>query len=515
MSDRTDRDGADGGDGCAIDGLTSAAAAEAPALTPIDAVLRQGSPPELKAFSAQVTGDPLAALEYAEVRHLVEFLRDARTAPSPGFTLRLEGLCRRATRRQQLQRKKPSLVVPGLLFAAAAALWIGLLAMLDPLPLRARAPAANSTAGPASDRALADSVVRIDVRTPQEPQEPATLAAARQAARTLLAEARLLSERQRSAVGRFLDLPAAGHFASWLAADNAAAAQRAAFERRASRQARRQALQQRQQLPEVDDRVQQLAEQLAAELDEGTDRSVGDTALAVRALLAAGEFRCDDAALQAGVEQLTAALVDLDAGELATALAALGEFAVCSGVQWPSIEQHGARLLASVLEVQGDTWTRRRPQLLAPATPVAQIADAGRFLRIAPALGLPAERALLVRMLLGAHLQEQRRHGGQPELLAALAYGFLDVLTATEREEVEQRLCHLQPATLAPDFVPLQQLAWSRAPDEPGFARFQLDLRRVGAMATPVALGDRAAFCLCLATSFMVPNAPASAASSD
>jgi len=104
---------------------------------------------------------------------------------------------------------------------------------------------------------------------------------------------------------------------------------------------------------------------------------------------------------------------------------------------------------------------------------------------------------------LAAHLQERRDVRNEtPETLTALAYGFGDVLSRDEHEEVDARLRTWSPVSVVPDYLALHQLAGSRSPASVGYARFQLALRRIFALPTPDDLVDRAALCLCLAANF-------------
>ena len=110
---------------------------------------------------------------------------------------------------------------------------------------------------------------------------------------------------------------------------------------------------------------------------------------------------------------------------------------------------------------------------------------------------------LFVRLLLAAHLQERRDvRNDTPEILAALAYGFSDLLPGEESEEIDSRLRTWSPVSVVPDYLALHQLAGSRSPATLGYARFQLALRRIMALEAPDVLVDRAALCLCLAANF-------------
>ena len=490
------------GDGTSGDGMPGAGATERSEFAPIHLVLGEGATAELTQCRERVARDPLAALAFAETRQLIEHLRGVRVTPSWRFGLALDSLVRRAERRRQLLSRPAPVPGVALRFLVAAALVFAVLALLDPLHLRDRA---RPSAGEIPPVAV-QPAVRMQPVTPTPVaglRLAETLAAIRAAAERLAAGSKLLA-----ALDRFQGLAPAERLASWLQANQRVAEARLGFQRRASGPARRQALQANKSLPEVDDRVQALARDLATEVRTNDALPVPELALVLRALLASGACRADDPALQDGVERLRAALPLLEGGELASALAALGEVAASTGTPIDELQEHGERLLRSVLGVDGDNWTRARPSLLAPKTPVDQLADAGRFLALGPCFGLDAEAVLLVRLLIAAHLQERRDLRREtPNLLVALAYGFGDLLSRAERDEVEARLLAWQPASLVPDYLALQQLAWSRVPAQRGFAHFQLEMQFVSALATPATTRDKAAFCLSLATNFAAPGA--------
>jgi len=239
---------------------------------------------------------------------------------------------------------------------------------------------------------------------------------------------------------------------------------------------------------------------------EPTSLPLTDVAVAVRAVLASGRARADDEVVHGAAERLARALPLFHGGELATALAALGDVAAASGGYVDELQENGERLLREVLETDVDTWTRRLPTLLTPATPVAQVADAGRFLAIGPAFGIDAEAALLVRMLLAASLQERRDlRSDTPEVLAALVYGFGDALPRAERRELEEKLCTWRAGSL--DYVTLLQLAWSMTPASAGYAEFRRESGIIDTLPTPATVRERAAFCLCLSAPFALPPA--------
>lgn len=500
--------------------------------SPLDLVLGQGSPAELDAMRARMDEDPLVALEVAEERQFVEALRELRTEPGAHFACKMADVVARAGKRQLVRTPAPVQVAGvrpmhlGLGAAAAAALFAALV-WFDPLRLR-------SASDPASDSimAAAEKPVSPELCAVVDPERESASGADRAVAGVV----RGGDERRRAAIENFgpglgpqlrraFDRYAADETAigmsAWLSSRNELAMLQIDFELRESAELRRRALRLRGNLPDVDDRVQELARlvggQLAAMQRAAADGAdAGDAmalAYAVRALLASGAVRGDDESLQWAAGELAAQLPTLTGGPLASTLAALAEVAAVRGQFHREVEQHGRRLLAEVVTVDGETWTRRRPSLLSATTSPGQIADAGRFLAIGSAFGLAAADVRLVRLLMAAHLQERRDQRTEtPDLLVALCYGFGDLLGTEERRDIERRLHTWRPVLFAPDYVALQQLAWSRSADVPGFARFQLELRRVAAMPTPEAMLDRAALLLCLATDFALPGAIGDAA---
>jgi hypothetical protein len=420
-----------------------------------------------------------------------------RIEPGPRLPLAMHAVVRRAARHLQVRSPAPSAVgrTVALVLLAAAAFVV--LALLDPLHLRRNAagefPLVSAPPPPAVG-----------------PLAPAVAAETWSVVDHGLALAELLppGSKLHTACQRYSERTPGEQLADWLAPVNRLAVMRLDYELRASAEARRRALQQRGNLPDVDDRVRRLAADIADALTSGAPMGIGEVALAVRALLASGRYARNAVALHLGADRLVAALPGLQAGELASALAALGELAASTGLHLQQVREHGLRLLHETVDVDDLSWTRRRPRLLSSATPPAQVADAGRFLALGPAFGLPGDEVLLARLLLEAHLQERRDlRNEMPDLLTALVYGFGDLMEPGERQELEDRLRIWRPTSLVPDYVALQQLAWSRTPRQAGFARFQLELRRVSALPTPAAIGDRAALLLCLATNFAAPGA--------
>jgi hypothetical protein len=456
--------------------------------TLVDLALGQGPAPELEKLRAAVAADPAAAVEFAETRQLLERLRGATVAPTDALPSRLETLVKQSADRMSLRRPAPRTwpLVAGV--AAAASAMFALLAWSDPLGLRCSAAIAEATL---------PATVPVPAATAPGPRLlTAELDRAFDATRRF-APGSPLTE----AWGRYQDAGAAARLSQWLSPRNAVAVLRLDHEWRSSATARLEALAGRGQPAAVEERVQHLADELAAAVLGDAPMDAAATGLALRALLAAGTDHTD--AIAAAAARLRQFLPELEGGALASALSSLGELAATTGHGDESLRRHGNRLVDEVVAVNSETWSRRRPRLLSPSTPAVEIADAGRFLRIAPAFDVDAERAMVVRLLLAAHLQERRGPADEtPDVPTALVYGFGDLLSADERDEIEQRLRTWRPAVLVPDYLALHQFAATREPGCAGYARFQLELRAICGVATPLHVSSRAALCLCLSTSF-------------
>ncbi|MGE3174102.1 MAG: hypothetical protein AB7O97_15855 [Planctomycetota bacterium] len=465
----------------------------------VDLALGEGAPADQERLRGELAGDPLRAIEFAETRQLLERMRGLQVDASSGFAARLEHVIRQGEQRQHWRRASPRLWPQVLAVTAAAAALFLLLAVLDPLRLRTRGDGA--VGAPPAQPMLA-AAVPARAAAPL----PATIARAWDATQRMLPDSRLVT-----AFDRLQNGGPRARLSQWLSPRNAVAVLRLEHELRGTADARRQALRARGHLAVVEDRVQDLCADLAVALLGGDADALPteEMALTVRALIAAGgQHR---AAIDRGAELLAARLPALSAGPLAGALQALGEVAAAFGSPFEAaVHEHGRRLVDEVVAVEGEIWSRRLPALLAWSTPATEVAAAGRFLRIAPAFGIDADQAMLVRLLLLERLQERRDPRNEtPDLPAALVYGFGDLLSAADRDEVERRLRTWRPEALLPDFETLQQVAATRDPSCTGYARWQLDLRRVCAVPTPDGTGDRAALCLCLATSFGRSAVPA------
>ena len=467
-------------------------------LQPIDLLLGEGTPAELQRCRDHMSSDPLAALEYAETRQLVEELRELTVEPTPRLQGLMDTVVRQSERRLRL--RQPTGRSWGFevgLVAAAAAVLLSILLLTDPMGLQESTEAR-------SDVAAAQNVVSEPVRSPAAPEAPAVsvVAATWDAAVRLGPGSKLASawSRFQSAQEAYDGNPAE-RLSRWLSSRNALAVMQLDYELRSTPQARHEALRKRGHPVAIDRRVQQLAATLSEQLLEENDLPAREVAMCVRALLAAGDDY--QSAMRRGGDRLVASLPAASGGELASSLLALGELAAATGQHAEVVREHSERLLDEVLSVDEQTWTRRRPRLLSGLVSAAEIGDAGRLLALMPAFGVDPEQALFVRLLMAAHLQERRDvRNDTPEILAALAYGFGDLLRPEEGEEVDSRLRTWSPVSVVPDYLALHQLAGSRSPATLGYARFQLALRRIMALEAPEGLSDRAALCLCLAANF-------------
>lgn len=487
-------------------------------LSPVDLLLKQGSPEALAALRQRVAEDPLLAIEVAETVALVEQFRQVRIEPSPVFATRLHDVVRRAERR--LQRREPTSTGRSWLWmAAAAGLTAGLLAWTDPLRLRGGADAPlGGLRSPASVAADASRAL----------PRPSELAAAAEGGTEVLPthvaaefDAALQAMRRRLQLEAAPQLqneleaglrPAADPLSRWLDPRNALVELRIGHEWRARVEVREELLRRAGAMPGADARVQELADSIAAELDTrlaAGDAATDEVALAVRALIAAGAVGPERrAALRVGAQWLAERSATASGAELTTALGALVEVAAIEGLHTEVVVRQGRRFVEDVLRVDEDTWSRRLPELLTPRAATAALADAGRTLALLPGFGLPGDRCGLVRRLLLGQLRERYDAELGPEPLAGLLFGYADLLGEGERTELELQLRRWKPARLAPDFTTIHHLAWAIEPGRIGYTRLQGELRRLAVLPEPVGLGARSAFCMSLATGYAAFGIP-------
>jgi hypothetical protein len=482
-------------------------------LAPLDVLLGQGEPAELAAFRARMARDPAAMLAMAETVDWVDTLRSVRCTPSPMFAARLHDVVQRAERRW---RTPPPAPWAGLWLAAAAALlgWLGL-CWLDPLGRltaarqRGTVPVAAAGATQVADPATgaADGAVAGGSALPRlyGQAEVAWESAVERMRSRLDLEP---STHLRAALEVGLQ-PSEDPLGQWLDPRNALVWLRLEHELRSQASWREGQLQQRGSLAAIDTRVQQLADAVAADLPQAatgapTVAAVRDVAYALRALIAAGTASPGrHAALAAGSDWLVAHLPELSGGRLVTALAGLLEVAAVSDRHLATLGEHGARLVAEVLDADEQQWRGRLPELVGSHAEARVLGEAGRLLARLPGIGLPAARCHLVRQLLLGQLRSRRAQGADgPEALAALLFGYADLLASAERGPLELQLRRWKPARLAPDFATAHQLTAGVTPGRPGFRRMQGELRQLAVLPTPQSMGAQAMFCLCLAPDF-------------
>ena len=465
-------------------------------LQPIDLLLEEGSEDELRSMRRRVAEDPQAALEFAETVALIERMRGARTEPGPAYATKLNAVIRRAERNQDPVPQRAR----WLLAAAAALLGFGVASWWD------RADGAGEpeiiAALPATAAALTSTPAPLPVVVPTVTELAHRDAVEAMRRRFALESAPQLSEALMSAVAATRD-----PLDSWLDPTNALAVRRLDHELRRRPEIRRRALQSEGAMLAADQRVQRLAVDIATELTNGgltPNRPVSEVALVVRALIAAGvRPGVVERAYVAGSSWLGERLPELGDEDRVSALSALVECAAIEGRPMPDVVAAGEGLIDSVMLVDEDTWGRRRPHLLSDRIASRVLGDAGHTLAILPALGVSAGRCDFVRRLMLGELRERRAaQGDGPDLLAAMLYGFGDLLSQRDRDAIVLQLRRWKPVRLAPDFTTVHQIAWGIEPGQSGFTRLQLELRQLVILPDPRRIEWRAGLCLCLASNY-------------
>lgn len=467
---------------------------QAIALQPIDLLLRQGTPEELTAMRSRVAADPLLALEVADTVTLLGRLREACTTSSPEFAGELFDLVRQAERRLGRRARPP--ILAWMATAAAAAALFATLALCDPLGLRSGAPdRAEIAQAPGSDRRELSPLPP----TPDEIAKQEAVELMRQ--RFSLENAECLQQALDTAL-------AAPHdpLSAWLQPANTMAVLRLDHELRGQASVRAKALRSEGAMPAADERVQRLADDLAAELPAllaDPEAQIDDVARGLRAMVAAGDGGAvRRSAIAAACRWLERLLPSTAGADRVLALTALidGEAA---GYACPSIATVGKHFVDEIVLADEDIWRRRRPELLSPFAHPGTLGEAGRLLDLLPAFDVEADSCRLARQLLLGALQERRgADQDQPDVLAAIVYGFGDLLGPGEVDSLVRQLTRWKPARLAPDFDTVQQIAWGVEPGLVGFTRLQRELRQLVILPAPTGFAARAGFCLCLASSF-------------
>jgi len=480
---------------------------------PIDLLLEQGTREELAEMRREVAKDPMRALELADTVQFVEQFRHLRTEAGPKMAGKMQDVVLQSERfcRAHFQPKGPTWHLP-LLFGVAAAATFWALCWFDAASMwrDADQPSYAELAEvpvPVPDAERGDGLALAPVAV--EDADHIWRESVRMIQQRLAIEQ---SDHLRRAFerGLFDDRDELGE---WLDPANAVTMMRLGHELRGSADLRAAALREQGALAEVDDRVQDLAEDLADELmqrslgrgSEALTANLVDVAWGMRALIGAGSTKTRVDALRRCGSWLAESLPQVHDERLVVALSGLVELAAISGQNFESVAAHGQRLVDEVLEADEENWQRRRPALLSGRVPPGVLGEAGRVLAHLPAFGIDAQRCTLVRQLVLGRLREQRSQGqDRPEVLAAMVYGFSDLLDEgrNERDRLAWTLQRWKPALLAPDYATVQQIAWSLSPGSRGHTRMQRELRQLAVLPAPDGLRDRAAFCLCLATNY-------------
>ncbi len=264
----------------------------------------------------------------------------------------------------------------------------------------------------------------------------------------------------------------------------------------------------------ADDRTRRRIEGLAVVVAEDLEKasvttdyaSVEALSLGLRALLASGSTTVrgrHSRAVRLALRRLEGILPRLEGAELTTALAAYLEVAnVTGGGRLERLSAELTRLVESQAHLLVTTavlapraieasvinhpepvhvWARRREAALPMnrwACPLGALADAGLLLRVAPALGVSAREAALVRNAIYDHLHEVRsKEPGSRGVAAdaAMLFSFSDL---ADRDALRANLHGhaLQPDLFGRDIRAVHFLAWSIFPGA-GWARFNQGLR--------------------------------------
>lgn len=480
---------------------------------PIDLLLEQGTREEIDAMRQEVAKDPMRALDLADTVQFVEQFRHLRTDAGPKMAGKMQDVVLQSERfcRAHHQPKGPTWHLPILFGVAAAATfwalcWLDAASLVRSEPDRSYAELAEVPV-PQEDAERGDEVVLAPVVV--EDADHLWRASLRAIQQRLAVEE---SEHLRSAFERGLG-GNRDQLGEWLDPANALTMMRLGHELRASADLRAAALREQGALEEVDGRVQLLAEGLAEDLmqrplgrgEQALAGDLVDVAWAMRALIGSGSTKVRVHALRRCGDWLAQTLPEVHDERLVVALSGLVELAAISGQHFEAVASHGERLIDEVLEADDENWQRRRPALLSGSVPAQVLGEAGRVLAHLPAFGVDASRCTLVRELVLGRLRESRAFGqDRPEVLAAMTYGFADLLDEGrhERDRLAWTLQRWKPAHLAPDYATVQQIAWSLSPGTRGHTRMQRELRQLAVLPAPEQMRDRAAFCLCLATNY-------------
>lgn len=501
----------------------------------LELVLQQGSDAQRAATRQRLADDPLLAIELAEARMLVEEFRTLRTEPGRRYDRLLNQLCARAERSRPAKQGLFGRRWTGPLLAAAAAAlaFLGLRAV-DPLgcrraadPLQAQLVWTGEARIGAADEQVAALPPRGDERSEPVPVVPVHIETRDEA---LFADDVEVMRRQLDGQASPLlrealeaGLAADVRLDRWVLPRNALALMRRDHELRGDASVRQQELRRRGGAPDTDLRAQELADRIATGLLAAFDGaapapSLDDVGLGLRALVAAGPGDvARHAALLRGGDWLAQRLPEWSGARLVAALSALVEVAAITDGHRDVLAAHGRRLVDDVLRRDQQNWERSLPELVGNHVAAGVLGEAGRLLARLPGLDVEARRAGLVRQLVLGQLRSRRvPNNERPEVVAALVYGFADLLAEAERDELEHELLRWRPLHLVPDFATAQQQAWGLLPGRLGFTRLQTARRRLAMLPTPAETTELAGLCLCLCTDYAAfPTAAAEAALGD
>ncbi|MBL8723530.1 MAG: hypothetical protein JNK49_05755 [Planctomycetes bacterium] len=487
--------------------------------------LGQASPEQLAEYRREVARDPLAALQFAETLDLFERCRQATVAPSFAFAGKLHDVVLRAERLGRFRGvRRPAPRWPGWLAAAAAVATFALLRALapelpvvavvavaapDPLVPAASRPAAvgnqnRAGAEGAPGQPAAVTPVELPLRTRAEVAFDQSLAQIR---RRLDVEG-LRAAEQELALG--LAAPSDA-LARWVDGHNALVLlqRRGEWQHEPASGLRSTSPSGATLLARIDGLRAAVAADLDAQLAAGPDASLPDLVLSARALWRAGLDRAAGQRIAAATRLVADRLGTLRGPELVGGLALVLEGSAGAAVGLDAAARAGQRLLDELLQADPEAWGRRLPELLQRRVPVASLAEAGRVLALLPGVGLPPKPCLLARRLVLGVLRERRAGERGPEPLAALVYGFADLLAEGERDQFETELRRWHPARLWPDHQTVQQLACGIEPGRLGHTRLLGQLRRLCAVPEPSDVGGRAGLLWCLCTALDLPAATA------
>lgn len=472
--------------------------------TALDLALGQGHPDALAAARARMAMDPAALLAVADEVAFVQDLRLLRIEAGPHFAGKMAHVLREAERRLGPVRS-PWRAWPWA--AAAAAAMVAVLAAFDSAPTPA-----------AADDRLARNFVLQRNESAAAPAPEVEAPARELAWQDDVEVMRRRLDREASPVLRAaLDEGLASErdaLRAWLDPRNSRMLARLDMELRASADYRRAELARRGGLPAADERVQQLADAVVDAVGRG-EADVTEWAGAARALVAAGALPPPRRqALAQCVDALAAAVATARGEALVFALAGLADAANVLDAAAAPVRAAGDRLLADVLAIDEESWSRRLPSLLLASASPLVVGEAAHVLGRLPAFGCDPQRCRVARGLLVGALRDRRSRGDDsPAVVAALLYGGAELLAEAERERWERDLRRWKPMRLVGDLALCQQFAWALAPGRRGASRHQAELRELAVVPTPTTLQPMASLCLVLASAYAAHPVPAAASS--